>query len=272
MKREISADKETDIKSPRYLKKQEREFGAAMASMIVLMGRIYRNQVLLALNSSTIDKFEDAQGGNYAAATLKLSNRVKRKLLRRFDNKRIAQLSKKVLGEVNERNRNELYSAVEDVIGINTTELLATEGLKPETNARYIETSLWAEKLRDDTLTEWTNNTIRAMSEGQSITEILAQFDGMEEKRKNHAHFVARQQVATFNSLMTKTRAQNLGITRAKWVTAQDERVRPCHSVRNGKEFDLSKGLYASCDGKHLLPGVDFNCRCDYELIIPETA
>lgn len=270
MKRELKAAKETVIKSPDHLRTPEEDFGAAMASMIGMMASQYRNQVLLSLNKGTIDKFEDAaQAGNYAAATLKLSNRVKRKLLRRFDNKRINQLSKKVLSGVNDSNRKALYSKVENAIGINTKELIATEGLKADTNARYIETSLWAEKLRDDSLTEWTNNTIRQMSEGKSITEILAEFDGMEEKRKNHAHFVARQQVVTFNSLMTKTRAQNIGIQKAIWKTSEDERVRPCHRVRNNKEFDLSEGLYASCDGKTLLPGIDYGCRCDYELIIP---
>jgi len=115
----------------------------------------------------------------------------------------------------------------------------------------------------------YTANSLRAMTQGSSLAEIMEQFDGLVEKRKNHAKFTARNQIANFNSITTKLRAQNLGITRARWITSHDERVRPCHDVRNGKEFDLDKGLYSSCDGEWLLPGVDYQCRCDYELIIP---
>ena len=102
------------------------------------------------------------------------------------------------------------------------------------------------------------------------LRAIVAGVDGLEEKRKNHAKFTARNQIGNFNSLTTKIRAQNLGITQAIWRTSRDERVRPCHKVRDGKAFDLATGLYSSCDGLSLLPGVDFQCRCDYELVIPE--
>jgi uncharacterized protein with gpF-like domain len=108
---------------------------------------------------------------------------------------------------------------------------------------------------------------------------VLEQYSGMVEKRKNHAKFTARNQIANYNSLVTKARAQNLGITSARWVTAHDERVRgnpsgkypnatPDHFWAEGKEFDLSIGLKFP-SGKTLLPGVDYQCRCTYELIIP---
>lgn len=270
MKREIKAEKEKPIPSPRPLKKTEREFASVMSSMIEAMAKQYKNQVLKGLNKSTVEKFEDAQTGNYAAVTLQLSKRVRRKLLKRFDDKRLAEFTKKIMRDVDSRNSKALYSDVENAIGISQKELTATEGLNAQRNALFIESEQWVKKLRDETLEQWTNETIRDMAEGKSITEILQKFEGLEEKRKNHAHFIARQQVVTFNSLMTKKRAQNLGVTMARWKTSQDERVRRCHAVRNNKEFDLSKGLYSSCDGKTLLPGVDYGCRCDYELIIPD--
>ena len=108
------------------------------------------------------------------------------------------------------------------------------------------------------------------MAEGESLESILSKFDGMIEKRKGHAKMVARTQITTFNSLTTKARAKNLGIDTAVWLTSEDERVRPAHAARNGKEFTLSDGLHSSIDGKTLLPGVDYQCRCDYRLIIPK--
>ena len=92
----------------------------------------------------------------------------------------------------------------------------------------------------------------------------------MVEKRKNHSRFVARNQIASFNSIMNKTRAQKLGIKKAVWRTSADERVRPSHAARNGKEFDLSEGLYSSLDGKTLLPGTDYLCRCSMTMVLED--
>jgi len=81
---------------------------------------------------------------------------------------------------------------------------------------------------------------------------------------------IARTQISTFNSLTSKARAQNLGITTAIWKASSDERVRPCHQARDGKEYLLSEGLYSSCDGKTLQAGTDYNCRCTAIMKIPE--
>ena len=65
----------------------------SMTYMVDLMSRMYKNQVLLSLNKGSIDKFADAQTGNYARVLLDLSNQVQRSLISRFSNKRIEQLS-----------------------------------------------------------------------------------------------------------------------------------------------------------------------------------
>ena len=213
---------------------------------------------------------QDAQEGNYAAVFLKLTREAQRKLLKRFDDKRLEKMARDILNKVNRRNAEQFYNGIEKQIGISAKELFNSEGLQSNISALILESAQWAKKLRDDTLEFYTSNTLRAMAEGNSLEDVLKQFDGMAETRKNHAKTVARTQVSTFNSLVGKARAQNLGIEKAVWVTSRDERVRHCHRVRNGKEFDLSKGLYSSCDGKFLLPGVDYNCRCTYEYVIPE--
>lgn len=269
-KREITAEKPTPIKAAGTPRAQEREFEQLLAYMVEQISQRFRNQALGGLHVATVEKFADAQIGNYAAVYLKLANKVRRKLLKQFDDKRIEELVGTILNKVNKRNRGELYSKVEKRIGLNSTELTNTEGLSADINALVLETAQWVKKLRDETLEAYTANSLRAMSQGESLESIMKQFDGLVEKRKNHAKFTARNQIANFNSMATKIRAQNLGITRARWITSRDERVRDCHVKRDGKEFDLDKGLYSSCDGLWLLPGTDYQCRCDYELIIPE--
>jgi len=256
-----------ELKNPP--KSIERQFAQAMEAMIRSMSSQFKNQAIKGMHKSTINKFEDAQVGNYAAVFLALSKRVNKKLIKRYDDKRIEQLAKQYLSKTNNVNRDRLYSAIGDRVGIDPKQLIAEEGLKSQTNALILETAQWAKKLRDETLDLYTANTLRVMSQGGSIEDVMSEFDGMTEKRKNHAKFTARNQIGNFNAVMGKVRAQNLGIEKGIWRTAEDERVRPCHQARNGKEFDLSKGLYSSCDGQSLLPGTDYQCRCTTEYILP---
>jgi SPP1 gp7 family putative phage head morphogenesis protein len=258
------------VKNPLPLKTTEREFEEAFAGMVRLMSRMYKNQVLGALQQQTINKFADAQTGNYASVFLKLSRGVERKLRARFSEDRIKGIVEKYLSETDKRNKALFYNQIQRAVGIDSKQLAREEGLKATTNALILETTQWANKLRDETLELYTANSLRAMSLGQGIDEVMAQFGEMEGKRIDHAKFTARNQIGNFNAIIGKTRAENLGITQAIWRTSQDERVRPCHEDRDGKVFDLKEGLYSSCDGQSLIPGIDFQCRCVAEYVIPE--
>ena len=271
MKREVTSPKGAQIKSPEPPKSEIRQFGNAIEYMVDQMSKRWRTQIFKELNQDTISKFSDAaQEGNFAKIFLALAARVRRKLLKQFDDKRIEDLAKKYTSKVDNRNKSEFYRRAEEKIGISREELEATEGLTSQINAYQLETMQWIKKMRDDTLQQWTSQTLRQMAEGKGLPEILSEFDGMVEQRKGHAKMIARTQISTFNSLTSKARAQNLGITKAIWRTASDERVRTCHQARDGKEYLLSEGLYSSCDGKTLLPGTDYNCRCTAIMIIPE--
>ena len=274
MKREVKGS--GTVTSPEPMKSVEREFANAIEYMVEQMRTRFRNQAIDALNQSTIEKFAtedsaraleaagyqfaDAQIGNFANVFLGLAEKVRRKLLKQFDDKRLEKLAKQYTGKVNRRNQEEFYRRVQKRIGISKEELEATEGLTFQINAYQLETYQWLRKMRDDTMQQWTSQTLRLMAEGKGLPEILSQFDDMVEKRKGHAKMVARTQISTFNSLVTKARARNLGIERAVWVSSRDERTRPSHASRDGKEFDLAEGLYDSRDGETLLPGATYNC------------
>lgn len=271
MKRQINAAKPTPIKAPKSPRGIENELADVIEFMVAQMAQRFKNQVLGQLQAKTVDKFADAQTGNFASILLKLSKAAAKKLLQQFSNERIDTISQKALGKLDKKSKEEFYKRVAAKTGINITDLIAKEGMKSTTNALMAETSQWIKTLRDDTFQKFTNNTLFAMSQGESLDTIVSQFDGIVSERKNHAKFLARNQVQNYNSITTKIRAQNLGITKAIWETAGDERVRPSHEDREGKEFDLAEGLYSSVDDLYLLPGTDYNCRCTYTMIIPET-
>lgn len=283
MKRQVTAARPTPIKAPRSPRGIENEFAEIMDFMIRQMAQRFKNQVLGKIQVSTVDKFADsasprhtytftdAQTGNFAAILLRLAKGAKRSLLKQFSNERLEAISQKVLAKLDKKAKLEFYERVAGKTGIDVQSLIAKEGLKSTTNALMAETAQWIQTLRDDTFQKFTNNTLFAMSQGESLDTIVKQFDDIVIERKNHAKFLARNQVQNYNSITTKLRAQNLGITKAVWETAEDDRVRPSHAQRQGKEFDLAEGLYSSIDGLHLIPGVDYNCRCTAIYVIPET-
>lgn len=248
------------VKTPPPSLTEMREFAMVMTRMIDTFSVRFRNQVFGELNKSTIDKFSDAQTGNFATIFLGITKRVINKLTKQYSNDRIDSMVKEITGRVDRRNQKLLYENIEKTIGTDTKELIANEGLKSTINAFRIETEQWVKKLRDETLESFVANSLRVMATGGTLNDVLTEFGGLVDKRKNNARTIARTQIATFNSLLTKVRAQKLGIEKAIWSTVEDERVRRCHQVRDGKEFELSKGLYSSCDRKTLQPGIDVNC------------
>lgn len=258
------------IKQPRSPRAQENELADVLEFMTAEIAARFQNGALLAMNKSTLDKFEDAQLGNYAARFLKLTGGVKRKILKQFNNDRITAMVADKLRKVDKRQQRQLYSAVEKAIGINSKQLMKQEGMGEEVSALIAETSMWVQKLRDESLEKFTTNTMFAMTQGQGLEQLLEQFKDMVEERKGHAKFLAFNQIQNFNSITAKIRVQKLGIKKAIWNTSNDDTVRPSHKERDGKEFDLTKGLYSSVDGKFLIPGVDYNCRCTARYVLDD--
>ena len=59
--------------------------------------------------------------------------------------------------------------------------------------------------------------------------------------------------MARFNKAVTITQYESAGVTKVKWVTSHDVRVRESHKALDGKVFDINN-----------LPEElhDYNCRC----------
>lgn len=80
---------------------------------------------------------------------------------------------------------------------------------------------------------------------------------------KSKAKFLARQETSLLMSKFQQTRYADIGITRYRWSTSHDERVRPDHAKLNGKVYSFdSPPVTCSKTGARNNPGEDFNCRC----------
>lgn len=76
------------------------------------------------------------------------------------------------------------------------------------------------------------------------------------------AKFLARQETSLLMSQFREERYKSIGVTRYRWSTSGDQRVRPHHKALNGKIFSWDNPPIVDDKGHRAHPGQDFGCRC----------
>ena len=250
----------TASKTPIGLENDLRRF---LRFMIRESRKRFENKVLKKMNQTTVSKFQDAQIGNFGDIFDNLSSDFEKSILKQFTNQRIEKYIKRLYKSTNKLNRKVFESSVHNKTGIDLEKVIATDGLDEFTNASIKQSVSQLTNVRDEVVASTKQNVFRLMQQGASMSELYKQVQITTQKNLKRGDLNARNELKNFNSELARRRALNAGITRGIWQTSEDERVRECHKERNGKEYDLSKGLYSSCDGKTLQPGTsEVNCRC----------
>lgn len=112
---------------------------------------------------------------------------------------------------------------------------------------------------------------LKGFARGETITSITKAIQEQYKLSRNKAKSLARDQLATLNSQITKLQQKDAGCTKYKWSTSRDSRVRDCHRELNGKIFswdDPPEMWYETkkrgkvYTGRRCHPGEDYLCRC----------
>jgi hypothetical protein len=128
---------------------------------------------------------------------------------------------------------------------------------------RNLQTSLY-NKIQQDT---WAS--VRAGGDMAKLSEKLHKSYGIEASR---AALIARDQNNKAKAVLEASRRQELGLRQAIWQhSGGGKEPRPVHLAwgREGKVFDLDKGLFDPEAGEWVLPGTLINCRCTSRAIVP---
>lgn len=108
---------------------------------------------------------------------------------------------------------------------------------------------------------------MRSVQNGRDLGELTSELSARYGITKRRAALIARDQNNKANSVMSRVRHQELGITTAKWRHSHaGKHPRPSHVKADGEVYDVDKGMYL--DGKWTWPGVEINCRCTAQPII----
>jgi SPP1 gp7 family putative phage head morphogenesis protein len=114
------------------------------------------------------------------------------------------------------------------------------------------------------TLTEIEGIVIRGVSEGRLHGDIAKEIQKRVNIGKNRAALIARDQVGKFYGVVNRERQKALGLTRFRWRTVGDERVRSKHKHLDGRIFTWDN---PPSEG---IPGQPINCRCTAEPVFDD--
>jgi len=102
----------------------------------------------------------------------------------------------------------------------------------------------------------------RGVMNGISVKEIQEQIKARYPVTDSRAKLIAQDQTLKLNADLTRYRLQSVGVNKYIWRTVNDNRVRPDHVDRNGKEYSWDK---PPSGGLH--PGQEIRCRCRAEAV-----
>lgn len=109
---------------------------------------------------------------------------------------------------------------------------------------------------------------MRSVQTGRDLGTLTKEIEARYGAARSRAALIARDQNNKATAAMTRARQTELGITKAKWRHSRGGRhPRPSHVAADGEEYDVAKGMYL--DGVWTWPGVEINCRCVSQPIIP---
>lgn len=91
-----------------------------------------------------------------------------------------------------------------------------------------------------------------------------------EEKAERRAELIAKDQINKVTQNMALESAKGIGATKGEWIHVPGEfSSRITHIEMDGKEFDLSVGMYDEDVGKNVMPGELPYCMCQFQAIFP---
>ena len=119
--------------------------------------------------------------------------------------------------------------------------------------------------LADDTRQKIVQAVINASVNKKSMGELKADIEQILGAQAARADLIAQDQTIKLTADLNRYRQEQAGIKRYRWVSKQDNRVRPLHQRLNGKIYEWGKPTGAE---HGLPPGQPIRCRCRAKAVI----
>ena len=258
-----------------YPMSAEREYVRLMRHEMKLFKEVlkeYIPRILDEYKRTSANNFREDDIFDFSQKMQKMFGTIYRKMLGRLGRRRFMKELEKVAAISGKRAINEWRKLVKKAIGVDLT----NDAFMGETYKKQLKD--WTQNnvnmivtVPKDTLGQLEAVVLDGYKNGLTVDElrdvILHEYNVSESR----AELWARDQVAKLNAAVTQEQHKAAGVTKYRWVSSHDERVRDCHRFLDGKVFSYdnppeqwyvtkSRGIVHT--GKYANPGEFFQCRC----------
>lgn len=151
-----------------------------------------------------------------------------------------------------------------------TVKFKMTEAMRDAYNGVIDENVGLITSIAEQHLTGVQTDLMQSVQNGRDLGYLTDQLVKRTGITKRRAAFIARDQNNKATAVMVRTRALELGITKAVWLhSAGGKTPRPQHVAFSGKTFDLAKGHDFDNGEGIVWPGTAINCRCVAKPVVP---
>jgi SPP1 gp7 family putative phage head morphogenesis protein len=117
-----------------------------------------------------------------------------------------------------------------------------------------------------DFISKIEQSLAKNLSNSESFEHIVAAIEDIYTSAVDKIKAMTANQTETLYADLNEKRQADLGIDKFVWVTQRDERVRPTHAARDGKIMTWKNPIGG------ILPGEEWNCRCEAEPYLGDLA
>ncbi len=185
-----------------------------------------------------------------------LNKAMRIEMTQTLSDKKLKEIASKRGLAVNQKNVEALRRQVKSVASVDIF-TGQDKWLKPVMKSFVAENVGLIQNVGVQTLKRVQTTVSMGVQRGWTLKQITKELQKTAKFSQARAKLIARDQVATLNSQLTKVRHKEVGINKYIWSTSLDERVRDSHLEKEGEVFSWNS---PPADTGH--PGEDINCRC----------
>ncbi len=259
---------------PKYPRSAEREFQRVNKAYMKLLNTALKNHLPEVIEACKQER-EDSRFDSNTGFTQKIREIMQKiaeeleQLTARFG---IDKHVERIANIANAQSLREWKRVVKKTFGINILDDYYKGEAYGEALKQWTAQNISQIKsIPQETLGDMEQIILDGYLNGKSIRDLKKDIQSAYDVSARRAELLARDQMSTLNAQLTKMQQKDAGVSKYKWSTSRDSRVRECHAALDGKIISwdnppemwyntVKKGRVYT--GRFCNPGEDFCCRC----------
>ncbi len=262
-------------RTPKYPSSAEREFFRVVDAFMKMLNETLKEHLPAVMASYKKQRrgdsrFDDANGldKDIRREFMEISKELEQKI----QNFGVQEFIERV-GKVTQRSSlREWKRVIHDTLGVDLLDDYYNGDFYSEQLRKWVdENVLKIKSIPGTMLNEMRETILEGYLQGEPIRDIQKEIQQRYNVNKHQARSLARDQIGTLNSQITRLQQKDAGCNRYRWSTSKDSRVRDCHRELDNKIISWdeppemwyeTKSRGRVYTGRHCHPGEDYCCRC----------